>query len=247
MFSAGNLIGFFFALGFLILARPAYVFMGQREIVSNFLKRVTNEPNFANQVVITLLFGGLASLIAGVFLKSSLLSVIFLSIGCLVGFKAATVKARNQEIEFDLRLRLATGSFLDLVGICTNSGLSIRQSIIESAKKNSIEMQKVWKVVSEDATAEFPFLSLLAKTADENRANVMGRVSRTLLIAQERGTPIQQTLQGLANEIRSETRRQLLEIAAKKDVSMMVPVVFGILPSITAIALYPAFISISTM
>jgi tight adherence protein C len=75
----------------------------------------------------------------------------------------------------------------------------------------------------------------------------MGRVSRSLLIAQERGTPIQQTLQGLSNEIRSETRRQLLEIAAKKDVSMMVPVVFGILPSITAIALYPAFISISTM
>jgi tight adherence protein C len=75
----------------------------------------------------------------------------------------------------------------------------------------------------------------------------MGRISRTLLIAQERGTPIAQTLNALSAEIRSETRRQLLEIAAKKDVTMMVPVVFGILPSITAIALYPAFISLSIM
>ena len=75
----------------------------------------------------------------------------------------------------------------------------------------------------------------------------MGRISRTLLISQERGTPIAQTLQSLSGEIRSETRRQLLEIAAKKDVAMMVPVVFGILPSITAIALYPAFISLSIM
>ena len=61
-----------------------------------------------------------------------------------------------------------------------------------------------------------------------------------LVVALERGTPLADVLRAQADDIRGARRRTLLELAGRKDVLMLVPVVFLILPTVVLIALFPA-------
>lgn len=66
------------------------------------------------------------------------------------------------------------------------------------------------------------------------------RFTDGLVIAMERGTPLSEVLRAQAADARSEQRQQLIELAGKKDVAMLVPVVFLVLPTVIVIALFPA-------
>lgn len=247
MVNFGNLIGLGFGIGLTFVLKPIFGIANKNTIFRNQFLRFTQEPDYAHKVVVSILSGSVCAFVFGVWSRNPILTIICLILGMIVGVKIASNNLKTKAIEYDLRLRIMSGTFIDVVNLCVSSGMPIRMAISESAQKSSGEIMSIWLPVTSDTTAEVPFLNHLTNISSENRENVMGRISRTLLIAQERGTPIAQTLNALSAEIRSETRRQLLEIAAKKDVTMMVPVVFGILPSITAIALYPAFISLSIM
>lgn len=60
-----------------------------------------------------------------------------------------------------------------------------------------------------------------------------------VLLAIDRGTPLAEVLRSQAADARAADRRQLLEIAGKKDVAMLIPVVFFILPTVVLVALFP--------
>jgi tight adherence protein C len=60
-----------------------------------------------------------------------------------------------------------------------------------------------------------------------------------LVIALERGTPIADVLRAQAADCRADERRRLLELAGRKDVLMLMPVVFIILPTVVLVALFP--------
>lgn len=60
-----------------------------------------------------------------------------------------------------------------------------------------------------------------------------------LLAAMERGTPLAESLRAQAADARARSRQRLVERAGRKDVAMLVPVVFLILPTVVVIALYP--------
>lgn len=65
-----------------------------------------------------------------------------------------------------------------------------------------------------------------------------------IIVAVERGTPLVDVLRAQAADARAADRRALLESAGRKDVLMLVPVVFFILPTVVAIALYPGMQSL---
>ena len=75
---------------------------------------------------------------------------------------------------------------------------------------------------------EFPFPS-------------MTRLVAAILIAIERGTPIVDVLHAQALDARQETRRLLLETAGRREVGMLIPVIFFVLPAVVVVALYPGF------
>ena len=57
--------------------------------------------------------------------------------------------------------------------------------------------------------------------------------------ALERGTPLAEVLRAQAQDARDETKRRLLAVSGKKEVAMLVPLVFLILPVTIAIAIFP--------
>lgn len=60
-----------------------------------------------------------------------------------------------------------------------------------------------------------------------------------LIISMERGTPLADVLRAQAADARAAQRRALMEVAGRKDVAMLVPVVFFILPTVVLVALFP--------
>lgn len=60
-----------------------------------------------------------------------------------------------------------------------------------------------------------------------------------ILLSIERGTPLVEVLRAQAADARAADHRQLMEIAGKKDVAMLIPIVFVILPTVVLIALFP--------
>lgn len=78
--------------------------------------------------------------------------------------------------------------------------------------------------------------SMAQRTGSRN----VERFTDGLVIAIERGTPLSEVLRAQASDARNEQRQHLIELAGKKDVAMLVPVVFFVLPTVIVIALFPA-------
>ena len=63
-------------------------------------------------------------------------------------------------------------------------------------------------------------------------------------IALDRGTPLADVLHAQAADVREASRRNLIETGARKEVAMMVPVVFLVLPITVLFAFYPGIVGL---
>jgi tight adherence protein C len=68
-----------------------------------------------------------------------------------------------------------------------------------------------------------------------------------VLVALERGTPLADVLRAQAADVREAGRRSLLEAGGRKEIGMLVPVVFAILPTTVLFALYPGLVAVSAL
>ncbi|MFM7213060.1 MAG: type II secretion system F family protein [Actinomycetota bacterium] len=84
-----------------------------------------------------------------------------------------------------------------------------------------------------------PLVGALRDLADSSPSLDVTRFADGIAIASERGTPMAEVLRAQAADARAAARRQLLESAGRKEILMLVPVVFFILPIVVIIALFP--------
>ena len=78
-------------------------------------------------------------------------------------------------------------------------------------------------------------------TGVARRTNVMAvtRFIEGVIVALERGTPLADVLRAQAQDAREAARGELIESAGRKEVLMMAPVVFLVLPITILFAVYP--------
>ncbi|HPB71375.1 MAG TPA: type II secretion system F family protein [Phycicoccus sp.] len=90
-----------------------------------------------------------------------------------------------------------------------------------------------------DARAGASLPVALAGLADRTGLPSLARFVDGIVIAVERGTPLAEVLRAQAQDVRENGRRVLMESAGRKEIAMMVPVVFLILPLTIVFALFP--------
>jgi tight adherence protein C len=73
---------------------------------------------------------------------------------------------------------------------------------------------------------------------------IISRFAEGLAVALDRGTPLVDVLHAQAADVREAQRRTLIETGARKEVLMMVPVVFLILPITIVFAFYPGWVGL---
>ncbi len=73
---------------------------------------------------------------------------------------------------------------------------------------------------------------------------LVARFAQGIAVAIERGTPLAGVLHAQAADVREAGRRQLIEAAARREVLMMVPVVFFVLPVTVLFAFWPGVVGL---
>jgi tight adherence protein C len=87
----------------------------------------------------------------------------------------------------------------------------------------------------------------LSELAETTTLEQFSRFLQGLVVAIERGTPLADVLRAQAVDVREAGKRTLLEAGGRKEISMMLPVVFMILPVTVMFALYPGLLTLVSL
>lgn len=96
-----------------------------------------------------------------------------------------------------------------------------------------------------DAHAGASLVQALQGIAARTSLPALARFVDGVAIAVERGTPLAEVLRAQAVDVREAGKRALLEAGGRKEIAMMVPVVFLVLPVTVLFALFPGFFGFS--
>jgi tight adherence protein C len=99
------------------------------------------------------------------------------------------------------------------------------------------------RVLAETRTGD-PLVRALDRLAERTGLLALSRFADGLAVALERGTPLADVLRAQAGDIREANKRELIESGARREVLMMVPVVFLVLPTTVVFAFYPGVVGI---
>lgn len=130
-------------------------------------------------------------------------------------------------------------SILEFVSLSLAAGEGLQDALRRVGAAGSSALGRELAGVVADAAAGTSLSSALATLADELGHPAVTRAVEQMRGALERGTPLAQTLQAQALDAREAAKRDLLESAGRKEISMLVPLVFGLLPTTVAFALWP--------
>lgn len=87
-------------------------------------------------------------------------------------------------------------------------------------------------------------LKVMARTAD---LPALTRMVDAMTIAADRGTPLGEVLRAQAADLRAETSRIIIESAGRKEIAMLLPVVFLVMPTVVVVALFPGWQTLSRL
>ena len=99
------------------------------------------------------------------------------------------------------------------------------------------------RVLAEIRTGE-PVAAAFDSMASATGLPLVARFAQGIAVAVERGTPLSDVLHAQAADVREAGRRELIETAARKEVFMMVPVVFLVLPITVLFAFWPGVVGL---
>ena len=97
------------------------------------------------------------------------------------------------------------------------------------------------------ARAGTPLVEALQGLVERTSLAPLARFVDGLVVALERGTPLAEVLRAQAADVREAGKRELLDSGGRKEIAMMVPVVFLVLPVTVLFALFPGLISIVSL
>lgn len=145
----------------------------------------------------------------------------------------ARAKARTARIADEMP------TVLEFLALCLAAGEGILDSLRRVAAVGSGELTaELRAVVLEVGTgSSLPD----ALTAMSRRLHVpsLSRAVEHLVAALDRGAPLAQALQAQAADAREDAKRSLIEAAGRKEILMLLPLVFGLLPLSVLFAVFP--------
>jgi len=140
--------------------------------------------------------------------------------------------------------RIATElpTVLEFLTLSLSAGESILDSLRRVARTGTGELAREIGRVVADVNTGMALPAALLRCSSTVALPALTRTIDQLVGALERGTPLADVLRAHAQESRDDAKRQLLEAAGRKEVAMLVPLVFLILPVTIAFAIFPGLL-----
>jgi tight adherence protein C len=191
------------------------------------------------------LLATVGSLLAG---DVNVLSVALLCAAGLVGGVLGRDWWLTQQVRRREELLLAEFPVVaELLALAVTAGEGPTAAIARVTRLSGGELARELGAALGRARAGVPLADALQQVADRTSLDPLARFVDGLLVALERGTPLAEVLRAQAADVREAGKRRLLESGGRKEIAMMVPVVFLMLPVTVLFALYPGLISIVSL
>ncbi|WP_430645609.1 type II secretion system F family protein [Agromyces sp. GXS1127] len=131
---------------------------------------------------------------------------------------------------------------LEFLTLSLTAGEGMLDALRRVARTGSGELSREFAGVVAAVGTGVPLGAALADVRDGLEHPALSRAIDQVLGALERGTPLAEVLRAQAGDARSEAKRTLIELAGRKEIAMLVPLVFLILPVTIAFALFPGYL-----
>jgi tight adherence protein C len=167
---------------------------------------------------------------------------------CAVGF-ATGVLARDTHLtsQVNTRERKVLAEFpvlAELLALAVAAGEGPVAALDRVVRRSGGELSRDLAVVLAAVRTGAPVAEAFDRMAATTGVPSVARFAQGVAVAVERGTPLADVLHAQAADVREAGRRELIEVAARKEVFMMVPVVSLILPVTVLIAFWPGVIGL---
>ncbi|WP_261326262.1 type II secretion system F family protein [Modestobacter marinus] len=191
------------------------------------------------------LVAGVGSVLAG---TVNVLSVALVCVAGLVGGVLGRDWWLTQQVQRREELLLAEFPVIaELLALAVTAGESPTAAIARVVRLSGGELAGELDAALGRARAGVPLVEALQQLADRTSLEALARFVDGLVVAVERGTPLAEVLRAQAADVREAGKRRLLEAGGRKEIAMMVPVVFLVLPVTVVFALFPGLISIVSL
>ena len=173
--------------------------------------------------------------------SSSLIAAVF--IGFLSGSLAFVTIDRNLTklvVKRRAQMDAEFPALIEMLTLSISAGQTPLNAMAAIAARSDCELAKEFGVVTKDVIAGAPFHIALDAMGRRIKSVTIRRFIDAMITAMLRGAPIVELLQRHAQESRTAHRNQIMAAAGKAEISMMIPVVFLILPVSMLFALWPS-------
>jgi tight adherence protein C len=172
----------------------------------------------------------------------SVVTVLLLTgLGFGLGVAAADYLLSSRATRRERRMLAEFPTIAELLALSVGAGEGAIGALERVCRLSEGELATELRSCLADARAGANLPSALQGLADRTGLPSLRRFVDGVVVAVERGTPLADVLRAQAQDVREEGRRSLMEAGGRKEIVMMVPVVFLILPVTVLFAVFPGF------
>jgi tight adherence protein C len=133
----------------------------------------------------------------------------------------------------------------ELLALSVAAGESVGAALERAGRSGQgVLADEIARTVGEARTGT-PLVDALSALSRRCGQPAVARFVDGVVIAIERGTPLADVLRAQAADVREAGRRDLMESAGRREIAMMTPVVFLVMPVTVLFALFPGFFGLS--
>ncbi|HEU5045054.1 MAG TPA: type II secretion system F family protein [Nocardioidaceae bacterium] len=188
---------------------------------------------------------GAVSLLAAVHAPARALPLLVLcAVAFVLGVLARDNRLSAQVTQRERQVLAEFPSVAELLALSVAAGEGPTAALDRIVTRaNGALAEDLGRVLAEVRTGE-PLTRALDGLASRSGLPVVSRFAEGMAVAVERGTPLADVLHAQAADVREAGRRRLIEAGARKEIAMMVPVVFLILPVTVLFAFWPGLVGL---
>ena len=167
--------------------------------------------------------------------------VMMTAVGIGLGVTGADYLLSRRAARREARMLIEFPTVAELLALAVGAGEGAVGALERVCRLSQGELAGELRRCLADARAGANLPTALEGLADRTGLPSLRRFVDGVVIAVQRGTPLAEVLRAQAQDVREEGRRGLMEAGGRKEIVMMVPVVFLILPVTVLFAVFPGF------
>lgn len=160
-------------------------------------------------------------------------------LGAVFGFLLRDYRLSALIKKRETRMLAEFPSLAEMMALAVGAGESANGALERIARTAHGELAGEFARILAETRSGIPITLALQRFSDRVRLAPLSRFVDGLTVAIDRGTPLADVMRAQSQDVRDLAKRELMESAGRKEIAMMIPLVFGVLPLTVLFSIFP--------